>query len=54
MAAQTTSNILMIRPVAFAMNAETAKDNHYQNQQAGISATKAQEEALKEFDEFVV
>ncbi|TNF26095.1 MAG: amidinotransferase [Bacteroidetes bacterium] len=43
----------MIRPVAFAMNAETAKDNHYQNQQAGISETKAQEEALKEFDAFV-
>ncbi len=53
MPAQNTSNILMIRPVAFAMNAETAKDNHYQNQQAGISERKAQEEALKEFDAFV-
>lgn len=54
MAAQNTSNILMIRPVAFAMNAETAKDNHYQNQQAGISGNQAQEAALKEFDDFVL
>lgn len=43
----------MIRPVAFAMNAETAKDNHYQNQEAGISNNQAQEAALKEFDDFV-
>lgn len=53
MPAQNTSNILMIRPVAFAMNAETAKDNHYQNQEAGISVNQAQEAALKEFDDFV-
>ena len=53
MPAQNTSNILMIRPVAFAMNAETAKDNHYQNQEAGISGNQAQEAALKEFDDFV-
>jgi len=43
----------MIRPVAFAMNAETAKDNHYQNQEAGITGNQAQEAALKEFDGFV-
>ena len=43
----------MIRPVAFAMNAETAQDNHYQNQEAGLSSNQAQEAALKEFDEFV-
>lgn len=53
MSAQNTSNILMIRPVAFAMNAETAKDNHYQNQKAGVSGNQAQEAALKEFDGFV-
>jgi len=53
MPAQNTSNILMIRPVAFAMNAETAKDNHYQNQEAGITGNQAQEAALKEFDGFV-
>ena len=53
MPAQNTSNLLMIRPVAFAMNAETAKDNHYQNQESGISNSKAQQNALEEFDEFV-
>lgn len=53
MPAQNTSNILMIRPVAFAMNALTAKDNHYQNQEAGITGNQAQEAALKEFDDFV-
>ena len=53
MAAQNTSNILMIRPVAFAMNSETAKDNHYQNQESGISGLSAQNQALFEFDAFV-
>lgn len=53
MAAQNTSHLLMIRPVAFAMNAETAKDNHYQNQEAGISNNEAQQAALVEFDSFV-
>lgn len=53
MAAQNTSNLLMIRPVAFAMNAETAKDNHYQNQFAGISHHEAQLAAVAEFDYFV-
>lgn len=43
----------MIRPVAFAMNAETAKDNHYQNQDAEISSNEAQVKALEEFDAFV-
>ena len=43
----------MIRPVAFAMNAQTAQDNLYQNQESGISAKKAQAGALQEFDEFV-
>lgn len=43
----------MIRPVAFAMNAETAKDNHYQQQETAITAQQAQADALKEFDAFV-
>lgn len=42
----------MIRPVAFAMNAETAQDNHYQDQDSGISSTNAQDQALVEFDTF--
>jgi hypothetical protein len=47
---QTTSHILMIRPVNFSFNAETAVNNAFQvaGQDAG-----AQEKALGEFDQFV-
>lgn len=47
---QTTSHILMIRPVNFAFNAETATNNAFQvkNEEANV-----QGKALKEFDEFV-
>lgn len=44
----------MIRPVAFGMNAQTATDNHYQQQVEGLSDAEAQLKALKEFDDFVV
>ena len=47
---QTTSNLLMIRPVAFDFNAETAVNNAFQ--QAG-SNHDAQIKAEKEFDDFV-
>jgi hypothetical protein len=47
---QTTSHLLMIRPVAFDFNAETAVNNAFQ--QAG-SNHDAQIKAEKEFDEFV-
>lgn len=53
MSKQNTSHLLMIRPVAFAMNAETAQDNLYQSQESGISANDAQKKALQEFDLFV-
>lgn len=46
----TTSNILMVRPVLFAYNAETAVNNAFQLQG---ETTGIQEKALKEFDEFV-
>jgi len=47
---QTTSNILMIRPVNFSFNAETAVNNAFQvaGQDEG-----AQEKALQEFNQFV-
>jgi hypothetical protein len=46
---QTTSHILMIRPVNFAFNPETAVNNAFQS-----SATAdAQQQASQEFDEFV-
>lgn len=47
---QTTSHILMIRPVNFGFNAETAVNNAFQV--AGQDAT-AQEKAEQEFDGFV-
>lgn len=48
---QTTSNILMIRPVAFGLNIQTADSNAFQNKNASQEAV--QEKALKEFDAFV-
>ncbi len=50
---QLTSTILMIRPVGFKMNLETAVNNYYQKVIAGITPEIAQEKALVEFDEFV-
>ena len=47
---QTTSHILMIRPVNFGYNAETAVNNAFQV--AGMD-TEAQKKALREFDDFV-
>ena len=48
---QTTSNILMIRPVAFGLNIQTAGSNAFQNKNASQEAV--QEKALQEFDDFV-
>lgn len=45
---QTTSNLLMIRPVNFSFNTETAVNNSFQAQQD----IDAQEKALLEFDSF--
>ena len=46
---KTTSNLLMIRPVEFRFNSETAINNTFQSKQD----TNPQELALKEFDDFV-
>lgn len=48
---QSTSNLLMIRPVAFGMNIQTADSNAFQNKSA--SQEKVQEKALAEFNTFV-
>ena len=48
---QTTSHILMIRPVNFTFNDETATNNAFQVKNDEMNV---QEKALKEFDEFVV
>jgi len=50
---QITSNILMIRPVNFNFNEETASNNYYQKVIEDLTPKKAQEQALKEFDVFV-
>lgn len=47
---QTTSHILMIRPVNFAFNLETAANNTFQVRN---DANDVQKSALKEFDDFV-
>ena len=48
---QTTSHILMIRPVNFAFNAETAANNTFQVRKDEINI---QGKALKEFDEKII
>ena len=46
---QTTDTVLMIEPVAFGFNEQTAVNNYFQIQQEG----NVQDKALKEFNAFV-
>ncbi|OOQ60948.1 amidinotransferase [Mucilaginibacter pedocola] len=48
---QSTNNILMIRPVNFGYNAQTAESNAFQTKQADQQAV--QQKAVAEFDGFV-
>ncbi|RZK48711.1 MAG: amidinotransferase [Pedobacter sp.] len=48
---QTTSNLLMIRPVNFEFNVQTAVNNKFQ--QVDDNPNNVQEKALLEFDNFV-
>lgn len=50
---QTTNNILMIRPVNFRMNEQTAVNNYYQKEISNISQEELQLKAEQEFDDFV-
>ena len=50
---QTTNSILMIRPVAFRMNEQTAVNNYYQKVIDGLSPVTVNEKAQQEFDAFV-
>ncbi|MEQ9305421.1 MAG: arginine deiminase-related protein [Marinoscillum sp.] len=50
---QITDTLMMIRPVAFHMNEQTAVNNYYQKRIEGLSEPEIQARALKEFDEFV-
>jgi len=49
---QATNTILMIRPVQFRMNEQTAVNNYYQ-EDIGISYRQSNEKARQEFDAFV-
>ena len=50
---QTTQTVLMIRPVAFRMNEQTAVNNYYQKVIDGILPATVNAKAQLEFDEFV-
>src|SRR5690606_7411142 len=50
---QTTNTILMIRPVAFRMNEQTAVNNYYQKVLDNLSPKDANRKAQEEFDAFV-
>lgn len=50
---QTTPHILMIRPVRFAFNEETAASNAFQQQRGGVVETEIRQKAIVEFDAFV-
>ena len=51
---QITNTILMIRPVSFRMNEQTAVNNYYQKELIALTAQEIQSKALKEFDVFVI
>lgn len=50
---QITSTIMMIKPVAFRFNEQTATNNHYQKVLDGLESSQAQAKALEEFNAFV-
>jgi len=50
---QITNTILMVRPVSFRMNEQTAVNNYYQKVLESITPETVQAKALKEFDDFV-
>ncbi|WP_269223816.1 MULTISPECIES: citrulline utilization hydrolase CtlX [Flavobacterium] len=50
---QTTNSILMIRPVAFRMNEQTAVNNYYQKVLDGLMPATVNAKAQQEFDVFV-
>ncbi|MFD1293594.1 citrulline utilization hydrolase CtlX [Lutibacter holmesii] len=50
---QVTNTILMIRPVSFRMNEETAVNNYYQHVLKDITPETVQFKAVQEFDNYV-
>ena len=50
---QITKNILMIEPVSFNYNTETALNNYFQKNDTNFSKSQIQKKALEEFNNFV-
>lgn len=50
---QTTNTILMVRPVNFRMNEQTAINNYYQHKVKGVLPETINEKAQREFDTYV-
>ena len=50
---QVTSHVMMVRPLAFGFNAETAENNAFQHKPGGINPSDIALAALKEFDHMV-
>ncbi|SED56006.1 citrulline utilization hydrolase CtlX [Tenacibaculum sp. MAR_2010_89] len=50
---QTTNTILMVRPSSFRMNEQTAVNNYYQQELAGMLPVTINAKAQEEFDDFV-
>ena len=53
MSRQVTNKIIMIRPVAFEMNLQTAVNNFYQKTDIELSQKEVHEQALTQFESFV-
>jgi len=50
---QITNNILMIRPIQFRMNEQTAVNNYYQKVLGNLRPSAINIKAVQEFDAFV-
>ena len=50
---QITNHIMMIQPVGFRYNEQTAVNNYCQQVMEGLTPAIAQEKALQEFNGFV-
>ena len=50
---QVTSHLMMIRPISFRMNEQTAVNNYYQTVIDGLTPEMANAKAQEEFDRFV-
>ncbi|HNP18625.1 MAG TPA: arginine deiminase-related protein [Fulvivirga sp.] len=50
---QNTDTILMVRPIGFRYNEQTATNNYYQRELKNLTPEQVQHKALQEFDTFV-